>query len=143
MKLTKELKKQLGEKYSFTPPVSDRDVFLLQRKPPQNFAETVVASLTVGCVKIEATLFKSKEKLKLCYDVFVKDTLALKEGCVINGNLHVRKLAVELGSTFNGNCKMINESEFEKFSGGEKKPAAPVAGVHTAPAQAQHAAPAN
>ena len=74
MKLTKELKKQLGEKYSFTRPVSDRDVFLLQRNPPKNFAETVVASLTVGCVKIEATLFKSKEKLKLCYDVFVKDT---------------------------------------------------------------------
>ena len=74
MKLTKELKKQLGEKYSFTRPVSDRDVFLLQRKPPQNFAETVVASLSVGCVKIEATLFKNKEKLSLCYDVFVKDT---------------------------------------------------------------------
>ena len=54
--------------------MSDRDIFLLQRKPPQNFAETVVASLTVGCVKIEATLFKNKEKLSLCYDVFVKDT---------------------------------------------------------------------
>ena len=54
--------------------MSDRDVFLLQRKPPQNFAETVVASLVVGCVKIEATLFKNKEKLSLCYDVFVKDT---------------------------------------------------------------------
>ena len=74
MKLTKELKKQLGEKYSFIRPVSDRDIFLLQRKPPQNFTETVVASLTVGCVKIEATLFKTKEKLSLCYDVFVKDT---------------------------------------------------------------------
>ena len=73
MKLTKELKKQLGEKYSFTRPVSDRDIFLLQRQPPQNFAETVVASLTAGCVKIEATLFKTKEKLSLCYDVFVKD----------------------------------------------------------------------
>lgn len=74
MKLTKELKKQLGENYSYTRPVSDRDVFLLQRKPPQNFAETVVASLVVGCVKIEATLFKNKEKLTLCYDVLVKDT---------------------------------------------------------------------
>ena len=73
MKLTKKLRKQLGEKYSFTQPVSDRDVFLLQRNPPQNFSEVVVASLTVGCVKIEATLFKVKEKLKLCYDVFVKD----------------------------------------------------------------------
>ena len=74
MKLTKDLKHQLGDRYSFTRPVSDRDIFLLQRKPPQNFTETVVASLTVGCVKIEATLFKTKEKLSLCYDVFVKDT---------------------------------------------------------------------
>ena len=74
MKLTKDLKHQLGDRYAFTRPVSDRDIFLLQRKPPQNFSETVVASLTVGCVKIEATLFKNKEKLSLCYDVFVKDT---------------------------------------------------------------------
>ena len=74
MKRIKELKKQLGGKYFFCRPLSDRDVFLLQRNPPKNFAETVVASLTVGCVKIEATLFKSKEKLQLCYDVFVKDT---------------------------------------------------------------------
>ena len=70
----KELKKQLGEKYSFTRPVCDRDVFLLQRNPPKNFTESVVASLVVGCVKIEATLFKNKEKLTLCYDIFVKDT---------------------------------------------------------------------
>ena len=74
MKRIKELKKQLGGKYFFCRPLSDRDVFLLQRNPPKNFAETVVASLTVGCVKIEATLFKSKETLRLCYDVFVKDT---------------------------------------------------------------------
>ena len=74
MKLTKDLKNQLGDKYSFTRPVADRDIFLLQRNIPQNFSEAVVASLTVGCVKIEATLFKTKEKLSLCYDVFVKDT---------------------------------------------------------------------
>ena len=48
-------------------------------------------------------------------NIFVKDTLALKEGCVINGNLHIRKLSVELGATFNGNCKMISESEFDKL----------------------------
>ena len=76
-------------------------------------------------------------------NIYVKDTLGLKDGCTMNGNLHIRRISVELGSTFNGNCKMSNESDFEKFSGGEKKPAAPVAGVHTAPAQAQHAAPAN
>ena len=50
-------------------------------------------------------------------NVFVKDTLALKEGCVVNGNLHVKRLSVELGSTFNGNCRMITEAEFDKISG--------------------------
>ena len=76
-------------------------------------------------------------------NIYVKDTLGLKDGCVMNGNLHIRRIAVELGSTFNGNCKMINEGDFEKLSGAEKKPAA--APVHTAPAPApaQHAAPAN
>ena len=52
-------------------------------------------------------------------NVFVKDTLALKEGCVVNGNLHVKRLSVELGSTFNGNCRMFSEAEFDKISGVE------------------------
>ena len=73
MKRFKEIKRQLGEKYSFDRPMSDRDVFLVQRNPPQNFTETVAASLVVGCVKIEAILFKTKDGISLCYDVFVKD----------------------------------------------------------------------
>ena len=52
-------------------------------------------------------------------NVFVKDTLALKEGCTVNGNLHVKRLSVELGSTFNGNCRMITDAEFDKISGVE------------------------
>lgn len=80
---------------------------------------------------------------KLDGNVYVKDTLGLKDGCVVNGNLHIRRISVELGSTFNGNCRMMNEGEFDKLSGNEKKPAvAPAPGVHTAPAQ-PHAAPAN
>ena len=63
-------------------------------------------------------------------NVFVKDTLNLKEGCVVNGNLNVRKLSVELGATFNGNCKMITEADFDKVSGAQK--------AHT-----QQASPAN
>ena len=61
--------------------------------------------------------------------VFVKDTLALKEGCVVNGNLHIKKLSVELGATFNGNCKMITDNDFDKVAGAQQKesPAAPQA----------------
>ncbi len=54
-------------------------------------------------------------------NVFVKDTLALKDGCVVNGNLHVRRLSVELGATFNGNCKTISEAEFEKLDGASQE----------------------
>ena len=80
---------------------------------------------------------------KLDGHVYVKDTLGLKDGCVVNGNLHIRRISVELGSTFNGNCRMMNEGEFDKLSGNEKKPAVAAApGVHAAPAQ-PHAAPAN
>ena len=50
-------------------------------------------------------------------NVFVKDSLALMDGCSVNGNLHARRLSVELGSIFNGNCRMITETEFDKVAG--------------------------
>ena len=66
---------------------------------------------------------------KMQGNLYVKDTLALKEGCVVNGNLHIKRLSVELGSTFNGNCKMISDAEFDKVAGVQPKetPAAPQA----------------
>ena len=60
-------------------------------------------------------------------NVFVKDTLNLKEGCVVNGNLNIRKLSVELGATFNGNCKMISETDFDRVSGAKTSAQQPVA----------------
>ena len=50
-------------------------------------------------------------------NLYVKDTLALKDGSNINGNLHIRRLLVELGATFNGICKTITEGEFDKLTG--------------------------
>lgn len=49
-------------------------------------------------------------------NLYVKDTLALKEGSNMNGNLHIRRLLVELGATFNGSCKTITEAEFDKLT---------------------------
>ena len=69
-------------------------------------------------------------------NVFVKDTLALKEGCVVNGNLNIRKLSVELGATFNGNCRTITEAEFNKLVGVQTQPAVPTSAK---PAQQVHA----
>ena len=72
-------------------------------------------------------------------NVYVKNTLALKEGCVVDGNLNVRKLSVELGSSFNGTCRMITEQEFDKVVGVEVKEQKSAA----QPQKAQPAAPAN
>mgnify|MGYP002511503357 CR=1 FL=1 len=58
-------------------------------------------------------------------NLYVKDTLSLMEGCSMDGNLHVRRLAVELRSTFNGNCRMITEAEFNKIAGVEAPKAEP------------------
>ena len=52
-------------------------------------------------------------------NVFVKDTLALMEGCQVDGNLNIKRLSVELGATFNGNCRMITDGEFNKVAGVE------------------------
>lgn len=57
---------------------------------------------------------------KMDGDIFVKDTLSLKSQAVINGNLHVRKLQVELGAQINGSCKMITEQEYDENAGKSK-----------------------
>ena len=72
-------------------------------------------------------------------NLFVKDTLALKDGSNVNGNLHIRRLLVELGATFNGTCKTMAEGDFEKLTGtaGQSKTAQPaMQPQHQNPAQA-------
>ncbi len=51
---------------------------------------------------------------------FVKDTLSLKDTCVVEGDLHIRRLQVELDAKFNGNCKMITEEEFNQLTSGNR-----------------------
>lgn len=57
---------------------------------------------------------------KIDGNFFVKDTLCLKDTCVVTGDLHIRRLQVDLDATFNGNCKMIGESEFTQLTTGER-----------------------
>ncbi len=48
-------------------------------------------------------------------DVFVRDTLSLKAGSTFKGSLNIRRLQVEIGASFNGTCKMIEEEDFDKL----------------------------
>ncbi len=52
---------------------------------------------------------------KMDGDIFVKDTLSLKSSAVVNGNIHVRKIQVEMGAQINGSFKMITEKEYDQL----------------------------
>lgn len=49
-------------------------------------------------------------------NLYVKDTLVLRKGCTVEGDLNVKRLQVELDAAFNGTCRMIDEQEFENLS---------------------------
>ena len=68
---------------------------------------------------IEGTLLCSNLDLwgKIEGDVYVKELLSLKSTSSITGDLHVRKLQVEIGSLLNGSCKMISEEDFDASLG--------------------------
>jgi len=53
-------------------------------------------------------------------NIYVKDTFSLKEGGEIAGNIQTKRLHIELGSSFNGNCRMISEEDFAAVSGETK-----------------------
>lgn len=74
MKKIRELKKELGGDYFFLRPLSDKEIRQLQKRNTPQFETRTAVSLTAGCVKIEAVLFKESGRLQLGYDVLVKDT---------------------------------------------------------------------
>lgn len=49
-------------------------------------------------------------------DFYVKDTLSLKSTCEVNGDLHIKRLQVDLDAKFNGSCRMITEEEFQNLA---------------------------
>ena len=66
---------------------------------------------------------------------YVKETLSLKSGCKVNGDINAKRLQVELDAMFNGSCHMIAEGEFEKLSA-KIDGAAPAKAPSKAPAKA-------
>ena len=54
---------------------------------------------------------------KIKGNFYVKDTLSLKSSAQVEGDLHIKRLQVELNARFNGSCHMIADGEFERLSG--------------------------
>ena len=47
---------------------------------------------------------------------YVKDTLSLKSGCVVEGDLFFQRFQVELDAKFTGRCQVMSEAEFHKMA---------------------------
>lgn len=85
MNRKKELQQQLGNRYSYERFLSEREIKKLRREIPSDFSETVVAMLTVGCLRLNAVLYRSNNELLLGYDVFVKDDVDAPEWIYYDG----------------------------------------------------------
>lgn len=57
---------------------------------------------------------------------YVQDTLSLKGGCSVNGDLRFKRLQVDLDAKINGNLRVITDNEFEQAS--QSKPNSKVTG---------------
>ena len=73
MSRKKELQRQHGSRYSYERLLNDREIQKLRREIPEDFSETVTATLTAGSLQLNAVLYRSCKELLLGYDVFVKD----------------------------------------------------------------------
>jgi cytoskeletal protein CcmA (bactofilin family) len=79
---------------------------------------------------------------KMDGDIFVSDTLSLKSSSVVNGNIHVRRIQVEMGAQINGSFKMISEQEYDQLvSTMVRKPVAAKPVAAPKPASKTFAAP--
>ena len=85
MNCTKELQRQLGGRYLYERFLSEREIKKFHREIPNDFSEVVAATLTAGCLRLTAVLYRSDNKLLLGYDVFVKDDVDSPEWIYYNG----------------------------------------------------------
>ena len=69
MSRKRELQKQLGSGYIYERYLDERSLRQLKRQPPEDFSEMVIAALTVGCLRLNAVLYRSDETLIQGYDV--------------------------------------------------------------------------
>ena len=85
MSRKRELQKQLGSDYIYERYLDERSLRQLKRQPPEDFSEMVIAALTVGCLRLNAVLYRSDETLIQGYDVLVKDDPASPEWIFYDG----------------------------------------------------------
>lgn len=131
MNRAKELRKRLGERYSFKRMVSGQELFRLQKRTPEDFTDKLLAVLVVGCVKMEAVAYRDGTKVEVGYDIFVKDAPDAREWIcydIVNKAVKLKEsdMLFELDKIVENNGLSYTECCFEKVEGIEievgKKP---------------------
>lgn len=127
MNRVKELRKALGADYVYQRFMSDREVSRLRRQAPQHLEDMVAASLTVGCMKINAVLFQSDSSLRLGYDVYVKDSPGSSEWICFDcpsdrASLKEQDMLAVLDRIVSENGLSYTECCFERLEGRQVKP---------------------
>lgn len=127
MNQVKELRKSLGADYVYQKFMPDREVSRLHRQAPQHLDDTVAASLTVGCMKINAVLFQSEGSLRLGYDVYVKDSPGSSEWICFDcpsdpASLKEQDMLAVLDRIVSENGLSYTECCFERLEGRQVKP---------------------
>ena len=85
MSRKRELQKLLGDGYIYERYMDERSLRQLKKQPPDDFSETVIAALTVGCLRLNAVLYLSDGAPIQGYDVLVKDDPASSEWIFYDG----------------------------------------------------------
>ena len=131
MNRAKELRKRLGDKYSFKRMVSGQELFRLQKRTPEDFTDKLLAVLVVGCVKMEAVAYRDGTTVEVGYDIFVKDAPDAREWIcydIVNKAVKLKEsdMLFELDKIVENNGLSYTECCFEKVEGIEievgKKP---------------------
>ena len=123
---SKELKLLLGEQYKYESLYSEEEVEQFLQRSPRYFADRVVSSLSAGCVRIDALLYRSRNTLKLGYDVFVKDRPGSSDWICYDSpddkvSLQEEDMLSVLNRIVSENGLSYTECSFEQLEGKEVK----------------------
>ena len=123
MNTRKELKKLLGNKYSYCRFISEKEKERIKSIVVKLNSEYLISKIIAGYIKIECTMMCGREQ-KYYYDIFVKDTPDAKEwicyqSIVCEGDANEEKLFEVMDKVVKENGLSYTECSFAVLEGKE------------------------
>ena len=123
MKTRKEMRKLLGNKYSYCRFISEKEKARIKNIVVKPNSEYLISRIIAGYIKIECTMMCGRED-KCYYDIFVKDTPGSKEwicyqSVVCQGDANEEKLLEVMDKTVEEKGLSYTECSFAVLEGKE------------------------